>query len=134
MENRRILIDTCVIIEHLRKQNKQKSVLHKIADDYDFITSSIVEYELWAGATNIDKKRDAKNILQLFEIIPFTSDIARAAGEIYQQLKKKNKIIEIRDIFIASTAIINGLPVATFNVDHFERVEELELINPIQTL
>lgn len=86
MENRRILIDTCVIIEHLRKQNKQKSVLHKIADDYDFITSSIVEYELWAGATNIDKKRDAKNILQLFEIIPFTSDIAREAGEIYQQL------------------------------------------------
>ncbi len=34
MELPRILIDTSIVIEHLRKQNRRKSILYRIADEY----------------------------------------------------------------------------------------------------
>ena len=55
MKLTRLLIDTSIIIEHLHKQNRRKSILYRIAGDYDFCTSTIVEFELYAGATDTQK-------------------------------------------------------------------------------
>jgi tRNA(fMet)-specific endonuclease VapC len=49
--------------------------------------------------------------------------------KIYKDLKKKNKMISIPDIFIASTAISNQIPIATLNQKHFVRVRGLKFID-----
>ena len=36
---------------------------------------------------------------------------------------------QITDLFIAATAIANNLPCATLNKKHFERIEELKIID-----
>jgi predicted nucleic acid-binding protein len=59
--------------------------------------------------------------------LSFNSNVADVASEIAKKLKAKNKIIEFRDIFIAATAIANDIPLSTFNVKHFERIDDLEL-------
>ena len=128
MDNRNLLIDTSIIIEHLRKQNKQNSILFKIVDNYIFNVSTIVEFELFAGATNEQKIRDINEILEICVVQPMTSEIAKGAAEIYQNLKQKNQLIEIRDIFIAATSIVTSIPLITLNTKHFERVYSLELI------
>lgn len=46
---------------------------------------------------------------------------------VIDHFRKKNKIIEFRDIFIAATAITNDMPLSTLNVKHFERIDDLEL-------
>ena len=46
---------------------------------------------------------------------------------VIDHFRKKNKIIEFRDIFIAATAITNDMPLSTLNIEHFERIDDLEL-------
>lgn len=48
---------------------------------------------------------------------------------ITKQLKASNKLIEVPDIFIAATACAHKLPLATLNLKHFERIEDLKIIN-----
>ena len=63
MATPRLLIDTSIVIEHLRKQNKQKSVLYNIVNSYELYTSTVVEFELYTGATDSQKRRDIQEIL-----------------------------------------------------------------------
>lgn len=131
MELPRILIDTSVVIEHLRKQNRRKSILYRIADDYALYTSTIVEFELYAGTTDRQKRHDVQDILSWCTILPFTSDVAAIGGALYRELKATNQLIEIRDIFIAATALTYSLPLMTLNLGHFDRVEGLQLLSPL---
>ena len=130
MATPRLLIDTSIVIEHLRKQTKQKSVLYNIVNNYELYTSTVVEFELYTGATDNQKRRDIQEILAWFAVLPLTSDVAQAAATIYQQLKTKNQLIEIRDILIAATAIVHTLPLMTLNTGHFNRISMLQLISP----
>ncbi len=43
-------------------------------------------------------------------------------------LRSKNRLIELVDIFIASTAVANDLSLATMNTKHFDRIESLKII------
>ena len=55
MATTRVLIDTSIIIDYLRKQNKSRSILYQIVDDFDLYASTVVEFELHAGATDAKK-------------------------------------------------------------------------------
>ena len=46
----------------------------------------------------------------------------------FNELKSKNQIIEVPDIFIAATAIHNKLPIATLNTNHFDRIPNTYVI------
>lgn len=129
METRDLLIDTSIIIEHLRKKNKRKSQLYKVIDTHNLFVSSISIYELFAGAINDQKRKDIYDFLVLARIFPFTRETAERAGEIYRLLRDKNKLIDFRDIFIGATALIHELPLMTLNLDHFERIEGLEILH-----
>ena len=125
MEYNRILIDTSIFIEFLRKKNKTKTELFKIPDGTIMYISTVTLFELFAGATDEQKWNDVKEITEDLLIISFDIEISKNAAKVVQQLRKKNKIIEFRDIFIAATALVNKLPVKTLNKKHFERVESL---------
>ena len=91
MELPRILIDTSIVIEHLRKQNRRKSILYRIADDYALHVSTIVEFELYAGATDRQKQHDIQEILSWCTLLPFTSDVAATAAALYRELRATNQ-------------------------------------------
>ncbi len=128
MADSHIVIDTSVIIDHLRKRNKQNSHLSRIIGSYTLHLPSIVLFELFAGAKDPLKQADIENILILFQNVAFNGFVARQAASIYRSLKENNQIIEIRDIFIAASAMFLNLPLANLNVDHFQRIEGLHLI------
>ena len=123
------MIDTSIIIDLLRKENKEKSILFKIVDLYNFHLSTIVEFELFAGAANEKKIKDINEILGICIIHPLSSEIVKEAVKIYQNLRQINQLIEIRDIFIAATSIVNSFPLITLNMRHFKRIDCLELIS-----
>lgn len=131
MELPRILIDTSIVIEHLRKQNRRKSILYRIADDYALHVSTIVEFELYAGTTDRQKQHDIQEILSWCTLLPFTSDVAATAAALYRELRATNQLLEIRDIFIASTALTYTLPLMTLNLGHFDRIKRLQLLSPL---
>ena len=41
---------------------------------------------------------------------------------------KKNKMIDLADIFIGATALANEIPIATLNYKHFERIANLNFV------
>ena len=130
MENRRLLVDTSVIIEFLRKRDKKETILWKAKEkNCDCVVSAITVFELYPGAKTERHKKDLKILLKWMEIIPFTEKLAKKSAEIYLQLKERNNELEFRDIFIGATAIEMDIPVLTLNEKHFSRIPEVEIID-----
>lgn len=50
------------------------------------------------------------------------------AADIRNQLKKRRKSIDAADLFIAATAVAQGLKFVTSNQKHFENIEDLQLL------
>ncbi len=62
-------------------------------------------------------------------VLPFNTKAAKLSAKIYQQLKVQNKLVDIPDILIAGTAMSHNLPLATLNRKHFERINDLRVID-----
>ncbi len=129
MESSELLIDTSIIIEHLRKTDKRRSILFNIPDTTSLFVSSVTVFELLAGATDTSKQKDVHILLDGVAILPLDIASAEEAGKLYRELYLTNTLIEIRDIFIAATARANGLTIMTLNYKHFARVKGLKLIH-----
>ena len=129
MATRKLLVDTSIIIDFLRKKKKENSLFWKLINEYDCYISTITEFELFCGATTKGKKCDLEKIINSLQIIDLDEGVSLKSAEIFISLRQKNKNIEFRDIFIASTAIVANLPLATLNKKHFNRISELNLKN-----
>ncbi|MDB5006335.1 MAG: type toxin-antitoxin system VapC family toxin [Mucilaginibacter sp.] len=129
MENNLILIDTSILIDYFRKSDKANSKLISLINEgYKFQISAITEFEIYAGSTAV-QQTFWENLLKKIEVLPFDSKTVKIAVEINTVLKRKRKQIEIADLFIASTAISKNIAFATLNRKHFERIENLQIVD-----
>ena len=123
-----ILLDSSVLIELFRKQIKEKTLFYKISQTYDnFYISAITYYEIGIG----NRKAHVEywdTLLRQLTVLPFDAACSDTAVKIYLDLLRKNKMIDIADILIASTALTHNFPIATLNSKHFKRIEKLEVI------
>jgi len=122
-----MVIDTSVFIEFLRAKNKKETTLFRIPEENQLYISAITLYELLMGANNSEKLNDIKILTDDIPVLSFNETVAKQAGDIYHKLRKSNKIIEFRDIFIAATAISNNFSVKTLNVKHFNRIPNIRM-------
>jgi len=128
LDYKRILVDTSILIDFFRKKNRKKSILYKLQGKYEIYVSSVTEFEFLAGVREEDRALSINSFFKNLDVIDFDSKAAIIASSIYKSLKSNNQIIEFRDIFIAATAIANQLPLSTLNIEHFKRIENLEII------
>jgi tRNA(fMet)-specific endonuclease VapC len=128
MADKVVLVDTSILIDYYRKTDKANTIwMGLVKQGYEFVISAITKYELYSGATE-SQLTFWNNILQIISVIPFDSSCVDTAVTINQQLKRKRKQIDIADLFIAATAVTHGLPIATLNKKHFERVDDLIIV------
>ena len=128
MADKKIMLDSSILIEYFRKTDKSKSILVKHSMAYDKLyISTITEFEIINGST--PAQLDFwNNMLTGFTILDFDSKTARQAAAVVQQLKRKRKSIDKPDLFIAATAISHGLILDTLNKKHFEFINDLDLL------
>ena len=128
MESTIICLDTSILIDYYRKKDKSKSMFFKLTEKYAlFVVSAITEYELYIG--NSKEQNDFWNkFFSQITVLPFDTKVAKKAVDIYKQLKRDNKLIEVPDILIAGTVLQNNLPLAMLNKKHFERIKGLQII------
>jgi tRNA(fMet)-specific endonuclease VapC len=123
-----ILLDSSILIELFRKQKKETTAFYKLAQtESDFCISAVSHYEIGLG----NKKSYSQfwdELLSNLPVIPFDKACSATAIEIFLNLKKKNKIIDIADIWIAATAKTHNFKIATLNQKHFSRIPGLEII------
>ena len=128
MADKIVLVDTSILIDFYRKTDKANSVwIALVRQGYRFSISAITKYEIYSGATQ-SQLAFWDNVLQEITIISFDESAVNAAVEINAGLKRKRKQIALADLFIAATAVSNQLLFATLNKRHFDRIEELTII------
>ena len=128
MADKVILVDTSILIDYYRKTDKANSVwIALVRNGYKFAISAITKYEIYSGATQ--KQLDFwNNILEAIEVIAFDEASVDTAVNINASLKRKRKQIDLADLFIAATALTHGLSIATINGKHFDRIDNLTIV------
>lgn len=113
----RVLIDTDILIDHLRLGRKVPVKAGEGA------YSVIARAELYAGKGIIEELID--KLLSAFEEVPVDRKVAQEAGRI-----RRERSVALPDAIIAATAITGGMALLTRNVRHFQRVPELRFHIP----
>ena len=126
--NKSLLIDSDVLIDHLRKKKKAIDFLTvEIGKGTLLFTSVISRIEILAGM----RKGEEEIVNSLFELInPIDVDIAIAdkTGE-YLRNFSKSHALNIGDAIIAATSLEMSLKLVTRNTKHYP-MKDIELISP----
>ena len=126
MYRTRYLVDTDVIINYLKGENKSKDFLVKIIDgEVVGFFSVITEAELLSGARDTKDEVSIYDVLDVMESIEVGRDIAITAGKLRRKYYAAYNT-ELPDAIIAATAKEMGLVLATANERHFRMFEEIE--------
>ena len=69
-------------------------------------------------------------LVSRFDVLPISRPVATAAAEIIADLRADGqRLDDLHDVYIGATARTEQLPVLTANVDHFERIDGVRVIN-----
>ena len=127
---KKILLDTSVIIDFIRRRDKENTLLFNLSKKgYKLHISVLTHTELYSGKNvwrNIEAEQDLEKLFYGMHILPLETEISKKAGEI--RAKNNTTII---DAIIAGTAINHGLNLATLNLKDFEDIEGLRLFSNI---
>jgi len=73
---------------------------------------------------------DLDRLLARFDVFPITRPIATKAATVIATLKQSGRQIDdLHDVYIAATALTRSLSVVTANVDHFERIDGVGVVD-----
>lgn len=122
------IIDTSIIIDHLRGFADAEDFISKIRDGrLTGYISTITEAELFSGKDGDEpaKRAELAELITRFGTIDVNSDIARKAGA----MRRKYGIF-LYDAVIAATAESLNLRVFTKNIKDFQRIKEIKVEEP----
>lgn len=69
-------------------------------------------------------------LVSRFDVLPISRPVATAAAEIIADLRADGqRLDDLHDVCIGVTARTEQLPVLTANVDHFERIDDVRVID-----
>ena len=119
----KILVDTCVVIDFLRGFPNSVEFFAEISTRPAISTITVAE--LFAGAKNKKKKEAVNLIIDTFEIIEVSQEIAKKGGEWSCQYTPSHGV-DLPDALIGATAEIEGLHLATCNLKHFPMFPDLK--------
>lgn len=121
---RKILLDSDIIIDFLKKKPGLQGYLHSL--EADFCTTQVNVFEIWSGRLEKEEVliRDVLDSLDKFD---FDERAAFIAADIRLNLRKKGDLIDFRDIFVAAICIAEGVELLTNNKKHFERMKKFGL-------
>jgi predicted nucleic acid-binding protein len=127
-----VLLDTNIISFIFKKDSRAKSYESHLRDK--ILTTSfmnVAELYQWAEMRNWGEKRkmEMQKELRKYLVFPYNIETCRLWGKIRAQCSKMGQPISPQDAWIAATARQHKLPLVTHNPDHFEAVEELQIIS-----
>ena len=127
-----LIVDTDILIDLLREKDYAVSLIKKLEYEMELATSAINAFELYRGAYKSQNQEknlaSVKGLLNSLCMLNTDEDSMEIAGEITARLERDGNMIDIRDLLIASIALVNGFGVLTNNVRHFNRVPHLRVV------
>lgn len=125
-----ICLDSSLLIEHFRLKDKSKTLYTQLLYSHRIhCISSVAKYEVLAGVRDEHLEHWMAELGRML-FLPLTELCVMEARDISLRMRRKRAQLETSDILIAATAMANGLPLATLNRKHFERIDGLKLVVP----
>jgi predicted nucleic acid-binding protein len=124
-----VVLDTNIIIDHLRQSTPKESLLMAITKKYtkdNLAISTITIQELYEGisAKQEENERFMLATIAPLKVLSYTYETAQLSGEIARDLDKP---IEFADAAIAATTIVHGASLYTLNKKDFNVIRDLIL-------
>ncbi len=123
-----VVVDTSILIDHLRKASTTFIELSKLQSERKvrLLIPLIVVVELFTGKSTKSKKveRLIDRILDEVELVVLTRKSAKIAGGLVRDYKN---LSDPFDLLIAAIALERKALVATLNVKHFKSIKGLKL-------
>ena len=129
----KICLDTDFLVNFLRNKKEEVEFIKKNELNKDLATTYINVFELYYGAykssNKIENVKAVISLLNRLEILNLSNDSVRKAGEVLAILEKEGKMIDFRDLLIGIIALVNNYSIKTNNIKHFNKIENLNIMN-----
>lgn len=127
-----MIVDTTFLIDILRGSEKVSEWEKKFDEGKEEpMVSAISVMELWEGALRSDRTDEElekiERLLRGLTSIDFDSEMGKLSGELRASLIEEGRPIDVEDIMICASAMKSNQKILTRNLEHFERIEGLEL-------
>jgi len=125
------LIDSNVFIDYLG--NKFNAIASKKLDkifDSGFHFSIISRIEVLGFDATEEELLELRGFLSFGVIHHLTEDITEKVISIRQQAKANQKKNKLLDVIIGATALVHNHVLITSNVEDFDSISELKVLNP----
>lgn len=120
-----VLVDTSVLIDHLRGDQKAQQALASAARQGERLACSVVtRIEVLAGMRP-EEEPPTRRLLSALDWIPVDDAIAEQAGMLANRYLRSHPGVDPVDFIIAATAELHDARLWTRNVKHFPMVSGL---------
>lgn len=115
----RYLLDTGVLIRHLRGRRDVVRFLRGLGRKKRVAVSAVAHLELFVGA-HPQEDFGTRKFLSRFQTIPIDADVGQRSGQLVRQQRAKGHTLTIPDAIVAATALQYNLTLVTFNPGDFD--------------
>ncbi|TYT61608.1 type II toxin-antitoxin system VapC family toxin [Natrialba swarupiae] len=127
-----MIVDTDVLIDIMQDNDRAVEKLKDLeAQRVPLCVSSMSQFELYHSVERVkqsgERRRHIESVLETRHVYPADAAVMKKAGRIDGRLAADDQAIGIGDTIIAATALVHEEPVLTRNVEHFERVDGLDI-------
>jgi predicted nucleic acid-binding protein len=120
-----ILVDTSVLIDHLRGDEAAQRALANAAQQGERLACSVVtRVEVLAGMRP-EEEPPTRRLLSVIDWISVDNEIAERAGVLANRFLRSHPGVDPVDFIIAATAEIHDATLWTRNVKHFPMISDL---------
>lgn len=127
-----MIVDTDVLIDVMQDGDRAKRKIRTLEErQVPLRISAVSQFELYHSVERVnnstERRRRIENVLETKPVYSADSAVMKKAGRIDGRLTADGQAIGIGDTIIGATALVHEEPVLTRNVDHFERIDGLDI-------
>lgn len=126
MEKRYVMCDTNIFIHWFNNDKQTIDKLEQIGLDR-IAVSVVTVMELIEGIDNKEQLQRLKKKIKHYAIVDFSREVSSLALHLVEDYKLSQNI-QIPDAIIAATAVINKIPLFTYNTKDFKYIPNIVLI------
>jgi predicted nucleic acid-binding protein len=125
-EIKRIVVDTDIIIDHLRQTGSKTPLAYLVKDkNIKLFMAAVSLTELYIGksAARMQQEKELKQAIAKIQLILADKRISKEAGI----LMRNYRFLRLADSLVAATAIVKKAQLYTFNIKHFQSIKGISL-------
>jgi predicted nucleic acid-binding protein len=129
----RLSVDTSFLIDLQRERSRGETAgpAHRplaSAPDAELALSVVALGEFAEGFANAEHPV-VRIVREQHTLLSVDEETALIYAGLVRDLRRRGELIGTNDLWIAASSLRHGLPVLTGNVDHFGRIEGLEVVS-----